>query len=54
MCSYIFDDAIYLKIVDLPKTQKFKYLEDGTLLFLQMKKFIHYIIRAIRWQKTVF
>ena len=31
-----------LKTVDLTKTQKSRYLENETLFFLQIKKFINY------------
>ena len=39
-----------IKYVDLSKLQKSKYLKT---FFVQMKKCIHYTIRAIIWQ-TVF
>ena len=35
-----------LQFVDFTKTQKSKYLESETLLFLQVKKFINYTSRA--------
>ena len=35
-----------LKLVDLPKTQKCKRLENETLYFLQIKKTIHNKFRA--------
>ena len=35
-----------LQFVDFTKTQKSKYLEIETLLFLQVKKFINYTSRA--------
>ena len=42
-----------LKSVDFTKTQKSTYLENETLFFLQMKKFINYTLRAILLQKIV-
>ena len=39
--------------MDLTKTEKFRYLENKTLLFLQIKKFINYTSRATLWQKIV-
>ena len=42
-----------LKSVDFTKTQKSRYLENETLFFLQMKKFINYTSRAILLQKIV-
>ena len=35
-----------LQFMDFTKTQKSKYLESETLLFLQVKKFINYTSRA--------
>ena len=35
-----------LKTVDLTKTQKSRYLENETLFFLQIKKFINYTSMA--------
>ena len=35
-----------LKSVDFTKTQKSQYLENETLLFRQIKKFINYTSRA--------
>ena len=35
-----------LKSADLTKTQKFRYLENKTLFFLQIQKFINYISKA--------
>ena len=35
-----------LQFVNFTKTQKSKYLESETLLFLQVKKFINYTSRA--------
>ena len=43
-----------LKSVDFAKTQKIKYLENKTLFFLQIKKFINYTSRATLWQKNCF
>ena len=40
--------------VDFTKTQKFRYLKNKTLLFLQIKKFINYTSRATLWQKNSF
>ena len=39
-----------LKYVDFRKTQKSRYLENETLFFLQIKKFINYISRDTLWQ----
>ena len=38
---------------DSTKIQKFKYLENVTSFFLQIKKFIHHLLRAIMWQRVV-
>ena len=46
--------AQILKSVDLTKTQKSRYLENKTLFFLQIKKFLNYISRATLCQKVVF
>ena len=35
-----------LKSMDFMKTQKSRYLENEILLFLQIKKFINYVLRA--------
>ena len=43
-----------LQFVDFLKTQKSKFLENETLYFLQIKKFINYTSRAILWQKNTF
>ena len=43
-----------LKFVDFKKTQKSKYLENMTLFFLQIKKFINYTSKATLWQKNTF
>ena len=40
--------------VDFTKTQKSRYLENETLFFLQIKKFINYTSRATLWQKNIF
>ena len=40
------------KSVDFPKTQKSRYLENETLFFLQIKKFINYTSRATLLQKS--
>ena len=42
-----------LKSVDFTKTQKSRYLENETLFFLQIKKFINCASRATLWQKIV-
>ena len=42
-----------LKSLDFTKTQKSRYLENETLFFLQIKKFINYTLRAILLQKIV-
>ena len=41
-----------LESVDFTKTQKFRYRENKTLFFLQIKKFIKYTSRATLWQKN--
>ena len=41
-----------LIFADFTKTQKSRYLENETF-FLQKKKFINYISRAILWQKIL-
>ena len=41
-----------LKFVDFTETQKFKYLENKKLIFLQIKKIDSYTSRACSWQKT--
>ena len=43
-----------LKSLDFTKTQKSRYLENETLLFLQIKKIIYYTSRAILSQTRVF
>ena len=43
-----------LKFVDFIKTQKSRYLQNKTLLLLQIKKFINYTSRATLWQKNTF
>ena len=43
-----------LKFVDFSKIQKSEYLENKTLFFLQMKKYIDHKLRAMLRQKTVF
>ena len=40
------------KFVDFTKTQKSRYIENETLFFLQIKKFINYTSRATLWQKN--
>ena len=42
-----------LKSVDFTKTQTSRYLENETLVFLQMKKFINYTSTATSWQKII-
>ena len=41
-----------LQFLDFIKTQKSRYLENGTFL-LQIKKIINCIVRATLWQKIV-
>ena len=43
-----------LKFVDFTKTQKSRYLENETLFFLQIKKFINYTSRTTLWHKILF
>ena len=40
--------------VHFPKTQQSKYLENETLFFLQIKKFINYTLRATLWVKNTY
>ena len=42
-----------LKYIHFTKTQKSRYLENETLFFLQIKKFINYTSRATLLQKIV-
>ena len=44
----------FLKFVDFTKIQKSRYLENETLFFLQIKKFINYTSRTTLWQKNTF
>ena len=43
-----------LKSVDFKKTQKFRYLENETLYFLQIKKFTNYTPRATLLHRNSF
>ena len=43
-----------LKSVNFTKIQKSRYLENGTLFFLQINEFINYSTRATLWQKSSF
>ena len=40
-----------LKFVDFTKIQKSRYLENETLFFLKLKKFVNYTSTATLWQK---
>ena len=42
-----------LKSAGFTKTQKSWYLENETLFFLQIKKFINYISSTALWQRIV-
>ena len=42
-----------LKSAGFTKTQKSWYLENETLIFLKIKKFINYTSSAALWQKIV-
>ena len=42
-----------MELEDSRKTQKSKYRENETLFFLQVKKLVHYTLRAKLWQKIV-
>ena len=42
-----------LKSVDFTETQKPRYLENDTIFFLQIKKFINYTLGATSLEKTV-
>ena len=41
--------ADLLIFVDSSKTQKSNYLENETIFFAQIKKYINYTLRAILW-----
>ena len=43
-----------LKVVDLTKTQRSRYLSSKTLFFLQIKKFVNNASKATLWQKNTF
>ena len=43
-----------LKFVDFTKIQKSKYLGNGTLFFLQIKKFINYGHQGLLYSKKYF
>ena len=43
-----------LKIVDFTETQKSRYLENETLLFLKLKKIVNYTSGTSLWQNIVF
>ena len=43
-----------LKSVDFTKTEKSRYLENETLFFLQIQKFVYYTSRATLLQKNSF
>ena len=45
--------AQILKAVDFIKIQRSRYLENETLFFLQMKRFINYTSRGTLLQKIV-
>ena len=45
--------SLILKFVDFTKIEKSRYLENETLFFLQIKKFINYTPRATLWQKIL-
>ena len=40
-----------LKFRDFTKTQKSRYLENKTLFFLQIEKFVNYTSTTTLWQK---
>ena len=42
-----------LKSVNFTTTQKSRYPENKTIIFLQIKKFINYTSRATLWPKKV-
>ena len=42
-----------LKFVDFTKIQKSRYLDNGTLFLLQIKKFVNYTLIATLWQKIL-
>ena len=46
-----YDDVAYFEILGFTKAQKSRYLENKTIFFLQIKKFINYTSRATLLQK---
>ena len=53
-CSYIYHYVKFWSLWIHSREQKSKYLENETLFFLQMKKFIHYALSAYYVWKIVF
>ena len=43
-----------LRFVDFTETQKSRYLENETLLFLKLKKVLNYTSGTTLWQNIVF
>lgn len=55
MCGNFYFDVANFEVGGfIKKTQTSKYLENERSFFLQMKKVIHYALRAIIWQIMVF
>ena len=46
-----YDDVAYFEILGFTKARKSRYLENKTIFFLQIKKFINYTSRATLLQK---
>ena len=54
MCSNAFDDFTDFEVSGFTKTQISKYLENEKLLFLQIQKFIHFMLRTDLAKKCLF
>ena len=59
MCSNVYGDVRDFEVHRFTKAteisiQKSQYLENKTLFFRQLKKFIYYTLSGIMWQKIVF
>ena len=44
MFSNVYDNVTVFEFLDSPKTKISKYLYNETLFFIQIKRFIHYIL----------
>ena len=54
LCSNAYDDVTDLEICGFQKKKKFRYLENETLYFLQIKKFTNYTPRATLLHRNSF